>query len=141
MHDTIVWQKCVVVDIDTKQCLVLQRSNYKKDGGKRDMVWWSVDFGEDVSVAIAREALEEAWIILDSIRPIHVYSKLFDDSERFFVFVLRVCDKRHFTHDWVLLSNEHIAYDWVNARTLSTLEFRDTVSTVLPYINNYLLSL
>ncbi len=138
MQTTIVWQKCLIVDPATKKCLVMQRSDYKKDGGKRDMVWWSVDFGEDMHVAIRRESVEETGVVLKNICPLHVCSRLFtDNAERFFVFVLWVCEQRDMPNNEIILSSEHTVYKWVSIDELCQLDLRDTVAYVLPQIKEY----
>jgi len=137
MQTTIVWQKCLIIDPETKNCLVMQRSDYKKDPGKRDIVWWSVDLGEDLIFSIKREAKEETWIELLNARPLDIHSRMVSE-ERFLVFNLRVCDKRSYLHSDIVLSEEHTAYKRVDLKEFLTLNFNDTIEFVKPQIKNYL---
>jgi 8-oxo-dGTP diphosphatase len=138
MQTTIVWQKCLLLDPTTKKILVMQRSDYKKDGGKRDLIGGSVDFGEEVSVAIKREAEEETGILLDDIRPLHVTSRLFtESSDRFFVFILWVCESWKYAQENVSLSDEHTTWKWLDIDEFLSLDLRDTVDNVVWVIENY----
>ena len=116
----------------------MQRSDYKKDGGKRDLIGGSVDLGEEVSVAIKREAEEETGILLDEIRPLHVTSRLFtENTDRFFVFILWVCESWKYAQETVWLSDEHTAWKWVEVEEFLSLDLRDTVDNVTWVIENY----
>lgn len=140
MQTTIVWQKCLIVDSATKKFLVLQRSDYKKDWGTWDLVWWTAEFGENIADAIKREAVEEAWIVLDEVFPLDLHSRMVGE-ERWFVFNLRVCDKRHFVNENIMLSHEHIARKRVDFDAFITLPLKETVSYVQEPIKQYLYTL
>lgn len=93
MMTTIFGQKCVLADPDTHKFLVLQRSNYKHDGGVRDFVGGKVDTGEDAKASLRREAQEEAKILLHNFTPIDIISYTHTDNE-FFIFALWGCTDR-----------------------------------------------
>ena len=129
MQTTIVWQKCLIVDSSTKKILVLQRSDYKKDWGTWDLVWWTAEFGENIADAIKREAMEETWIILDIVRPRDLHSRMIGE-DRWFVFNLRVCEDWHFASDTIVLSSEHTEWKRIDRDTFVTLPLRETVKHV-----------
>jgi 8-oxo-dGTP pyrophosphatase MutT (NUDIX family) len=137
MQTTIIWQKCLLLDPETKKILVMQRSDYKKDGWKRDVIGGTVEFGEELSEAIKREAEEETWIVLDVVRPLDIHSRMIGE-ERFFVFNLRVCEAWHYINDSVVLSDEHTAWQRVDRTTFDQLELKDTVAHVKPIIKKFI---
>jgi hypothetical protein len=71
--------------------------------------------------------MEETTITLIDPKPIHVHSRMLE-IEKWFHFTLWVCDD--FTGN-IVLSNEHIAYEWVDKQKLSELKLRETVGYVL----------
>jgi len=135
MQKTIFGQKCLVIN-DEGKILLLQRSDYKGDAGKWDLIGGSVDFGEDALTSIKREAEEEVAL---SIEPevIHLHSRL-TSEETFFIFALYVSNTYDHLKEGIELSSEHTDYQWADLKTLENLNLRESVSYVLPAIKEYL---
>lgn len=134
---TIFWQKCLLQDPVTKKFLVLQRTDYAKDGGLRDIPGGQVHFGEDAKEAIRREVLEETGMVAWVVTPLDVHSRLFTE-ERWFIFTLRVCTDVVVPAQGIVLSEEHSQYARVDGEALLALPMRDTVEFVKPVIKAYM---
>ncbi len=117
-------QKCIIVRSDGKILTLKRAPDDHSRGGNWDLPGGGYEQGEDVIEAIKREVMEEAGLTANSLRPIYFANKL-GVKEGFFagdtVFATTyVCS------DWngeVILSDEHVEYQWISPEEFLTLSF------------------
>jgi 8-oxo-dGTP pyrophosphatase MutT (NUDIX family) len=117
-------QKCIVVGPDGKILALKRAPDDHSRSGNWDLPGGGYEQGELVLVAAAREVMEEVGLSVHTLIPVYFTNQL-GVKEGFFQGenVLGIC---YFTREWVgevVLSDEHIEYQWVTPKELLTYNF------------------
>lgn len=127
-------QKCIMVGNDGKILALKRAPDDHSRGGNWDLPGGGYEQGEDVIDAIKREVMEEAGLIVHSLRPIFFTNRI-GVGEGFFKgdTVFGAC---YASTDWegmssealakegeVVLSSEHTEYKWVKPEELKSFDF------------------
>lgn len=109
--------KAIVVDRD-KRCLVLRRSmESKNNAGKWEFPGGKLDPGESFDEALEREVHEETGLAIRLIRPFDTAMSFLQDRRVVYLFMLAEAET-----DTVCLSDEHDAFQWVEASRLAEVD-------------------
>ncbi|MDP4086068.1 MAG: NUDIX domain-containing protein [Bacillota bacterium] len=114
--------------------LIAQRANDDVGGGTWECVGGKMEFGEDLETALEREILEEVGLKV-SIQRILYATTFKTDPTRQIIILSYLC--KALTTD-VILSDEHIDYQWATKEQLKTLL---PPEILLDFEKNYVFSL
>jgi 8-oxo-dGTP diphosphatase len=116
MKKTVIVAKVFVIN-DQHQILALRRSpsdNHRPLGW--DIPGGGVDYGEDPTTGVIREALEEAGLKIVNPRIISVSSKYLTEYRIHLLFVV------NYSNEPIKLSSEHDQYQWVSHEDFMNLD-------------------
>ncbi len=102
--------KVIIINQDN-QYLLLQRSDHPVFPNDPDLPGGTVEANESSMVALVREVIEEAGILLDSkiIKKIYSGQEFSTHGTEYYLYQVRV-----YTRPPVTISWEHASYKWVN---------------------------
>lgn len=117
-------QKCIIVGKDGKILALKRAPDDHSRGGNWDLPGGGYEQGEDVIEAIKREVMEEVGLTVISTFPVYFTNRI-GVAEGFFQgdTVFGSC---YLSTDWVgevVLSSEHVEYQWVTPEDLKDLDF------------------
>lgn len=122
-----VIQKCLIVDNNSGNILVLQRGQEDNHRGlKWDFPGGGYEQGEDITESLYREVLEESALVVHSAQPIFVDNRIGEKSGLYAGdHVFAICQLSNNWEGEVTLSDEHIASRWLSPEDALNLDYGD----------------
>ena len=111
------------------QYLFTKRRDTAKYGpGLWDTPGGRLDIGESPEEGLIRETMEETGLIVETVRPLMVFSKVVEEMDKHFITLVYFC---RYVEGEVVLSDEHTQHLWANKEEATRLPMVDYLAKTL----------